>query len=199
MHYNTDGIYLCCFYFMAVNRFSDLLGGRIGCYWSLSADCASLSFMVTLVLLVDGGRYGYHMLIRVMLHQLSWLVYWDNCNNVEHVVSLGILSNTVLSYAVVGDDDTRKTKMLGQEIVSSLYFWFLGNFRLNILVPGVKLWWNCRKTRTWIYNIAKNDCQSIDVVWFDVSFLQIYLLNIQVLLPRFKLCWFCHKRNMSFA
>ena len=77
------------------------------------------------------------MLIRVMICQSIQLVHWENCNNVEHSVTLGILSNTILSCVVVGDDKTRK--MLDEDIVSRFFFLVSGNFRLNGVVPGVKL------------------------------------------------------------
>ena len=50
------------------------------------------------------------MLIRVMLHQLIQLVYWDNHNNVEHAVRLGNLSNPILSCTVAGNDETGEEK-----------------------------------------------------------------------------------------
>ena len=63
-------------------------------------------------------------------------MYWDNCNNAEHAVSLGILYNTIFSCATVGDDGNQEN--VGGEIV--VCFSFLGNFfRLNVVVTGVKL------------------------------------------------------------
>ena len=49
--------------------------------------------------------YCYLMPIRVMIYQSICPVCWDNCNSVKHAVSLGLLSNTILSCMVVGDDE----------------------------------------------------------------------------------------------
>ena len=46
-----DSFLLLLLYGSKYNVF-DPLGGRIGCCWSLSADCASLLFMLMLVLVV---------------------------------------------------------------------------------------------------------------------------------------------------
>ena len=54
-----------------------------------------------------------------MIHQLIWPVHWDNCNNVEHAVSLQTLSNTILHAQWWEMMKTRK--MLDEEIVSSLF------------------------------------------------------------------------------